>query len=108
SVYFISDRNGNYDFYQKNIDGTGLKRITDSPASEMEFSLSPDGTHVLYTSGDMSAADIYIMKTDGTGIKRITDNHSRETFLSWSPNGKTISFVSDIDGDLEVYTIPME
>jgi TolB protein len=72
------------------------------------MSWSPDGSHILFASGEMSATEIYIMKADGTELERITKKNSREKVLSWSPDGSAISFVSDRDGNYEIYSLKLE
>ena len=45
------------------------------------------------------------MRADGSGLRRLTENHARETALCWSPDGRAIVFVSDRDGNPDLYTL---
>ena len=45
------------------------------------------------------------MNADGSNVRRLTDNEAWEGHLAWSPDGRRIAFVSDRDGDDEIYVI---
>ena len=63
---------------------------------------------MLFVSGLDNEADIWIIDSDGTNLKNLTDNKVREANASWSPDGKSIAFISAIDGNLEVYAMPLK
>jgi TolB protein len=79
--------------------------MTVSDLPELELSRSPDGVKFIFTRGDGSEADIYMMNIDGSNQTRITENNFRETTLAWSPDSKSITFVSERDGNMEIYTL---
>ena len=45
------------------------------------------------------------MNTDGTGETRLTNNEAEDSQISWSPDGKQLAFVSDMDGNQEIYVM---
>jgi len=47
----------------------------------------------------------HINNADGTGLTRLTNNTAGEIAAHWSPNGSQIVFVSDRDGNNEIYTM---
>jgi Tol biopolymer transport system component len=49
--------------------------------------------------------DIYVIDSSGDGLTRLTNEAGREKQASWSPDGKRIAFVSDRDGNDEVYVM---
>jgi tricorn protease-like protein len=49
-VAFYSDRDGNPEIYRMNLDGSGLKRLTDDPAFDDSPALSPDGKQIAFLS----------------------------------------------------------
>jgi dipeptidyl aminopeptidase/acylaminoacyl peptidase len=55
-----------------NADGTGLTRLTDSPAYEFDPSWSPDGTQIAYRSDRGDESEIWVMNANGTGQRRLT------------------------------------
>ena len=61
---------------------------------------SPDGTHLAVSDG----TDIYLLQPDGTPLANVTlAPGSHETEPTWSPDGLRIAFVSDRDGNPELY-----
>jgi Tol biopolymer transport system component len=49
--------------------------------------------------------DIYVIDADGGRLTRLTNGAGRERQASWSPDGSRIAFVSDRDGNDEVYVM---
>lgn len=91
---FASDRDGNYEIYTMNDDGSGLTRLTNDPAEDSRPSWSPDGTRVAFDSDRSGNYDIYVMNADGSGLVRLTDDPSHDVFPVWSPDGTRIAFAS--------------
>jgi len=45
------------------------------------------------------------MNSDGSGQTRLTDNNAADFGPSWSPDGTKITFVSERDGNREIYVM---
>jgi Tol biopolymer transport system component/serine/threonine protein kinase len=54
---------------------------------------------------DGSLLQIWTMKPDGSDLRQLTFGPGNKTQPRWSPNGNRIAFVSDIDGNKEIYII---
>src|SRR4029453_12577648 len=50
SIVFTSERNGSADLYRVKPDGTGLERLTDSPAYDDQAAFSPDARQLVFVS----------------------------------------------------------
>jgi Tol biopolymer transport system component len=56
-------------------------------------------------SSRQELGDLYIIKTDGSGEARLfDDNLSLSLYPAWSPDGSQLAFVSNRDGNSEIYT----
>jgi Tol biopolymer transport system component len=104
-IAFMSDRDGNFEIYVINADGTGLIRLTNDPASDGSPSWSPDGRRIAFVSDRDGNSDIYVMNANGTGQVSLTDNPANDWDPSWSPDGRRITFVSDRDGNSDIYVM---
>ena len=104
-IAFVSARDGNWEIYVMNSDGTSQTRLTDNPAKELHARWSPDGRTIAFTSDRDGNYEIYVMNSDGTGKIRLTDNPHEDTHPSWSPDGKRIAFASSRDGNFEIYVM---
>jgi Tol biopolymer transport system component len=93
---FTSERSGSADIFRVRLDGTGLERLTDSPAFDDQGALSPNGRSLAFVSsrGDGST-DIYIMDVDSRRVRNLTNSRGGDFRPSWSPDGRTIAFSSD-------------
>jgi len=59
SVVFASDREGRYQIYSVNVDGSRLKKLIDSPHSDVRAFVSPDGQWVSFDRGVGTSRDVY-------------------------------------------------
>lgn len=64
--------------------------------------MSPDGQVLAVAAATRDRANIYLINLDGTVVKKITMS-GMNTDPDFSPDGTHLSFVSDVDGDEEIY-----
>jgi TolB protein len=96
---FAADIGGNVDIYIIRADGSGLHRLTRSPARDDSPSWSPDGRSLAFRSWRGGDEDIYVINADGTGERDIS--RSPETVdrsPAWSPDGSAIAFAKGAEG----------
>ena len=80
---FTSNRDGNPEIYVMNLDGSGLRRLTNHPGIDATPTWSPTGTQIAFTSDRGGAPSIYVVGVDGLGLRRLTFEHSDRA--TWSP-----------------------
>ncbi len=70
-IVFPSYRNGQYDLYTINVDGSGEAQLTNTPESEGYPKWSASGiAFTVWTNGD--DRQVYRMDADGTGVRQLT------------------------------------
>ncbi len=107
-IAFSSNRDGNYEIYVMNADGSGQTNLTNNSAYDNRPAWSPDGTKIAFTRNSNGFDEIYVMKADGSEQINLTNNPTANDYRpTWSPDGTKIAFVSDRDsatGD-EIYVM---
>jgi Tol biopolymer transport system component len=83
-IAFVSDRDGKWEIYIMNIDGSDQKRITDNASFEWGPHFSPDGSKIAFVSDRDDDLEIYIMNIDGSNQERLTFNESNDMIGSFS------------------------
>jgi TolB protein len=94
-IVFSTQRDGNYELYSMNRDGSGMVRLTATPEDEFQAAPSPDGTRIAFVRADQ----LFIMNADGSAVTQITGlpesalKHGVQ-YPSWSPDGRRILVAS--------------
>jgi hypothetical protein len=91
-IAFVSDRDGNKEIYLINTDKTGLKRLTNDSAADIDPDFSPDGRKIVFTSSRNGYYQIYTMNSDGSEQTRLLASQAADSSPLWSPNGEKIAF----------------
>jgi TolB protein len=84
------------DIFEINVDGTGLRRLTDTKGYDAECSYSPDGKQIVFCSNRDGNLELYIMDSDGKNARKLTNApncYNGGPFFS--PDGKRVVFRSD-------------
>jgi TolB protein len=95
-ILFASDKDGLDQLYVVNIDGSGLKKVSNLPALRGRSDWSPQGLIVTY-SGDPWRREIYIMNSDGSDQHQISPSGGNSQGPSFSPDGQWIAFTAYFD-----------
>ena len=96
-IVFQSDRDGNYDLYVMNPDGTDVRNLTNHPASDTGPVPSPDGRRIAFQSNRDGNNEIYVVDLETGKQTNLTNHPANDHSPTWSPDGSSIAFVSDRD-----------
>ena len=113
--------------YLMNIDGSGLRRISNGWGRTTCGFFYDGDKRVLYASTfahdhacppspdrsqgyvwPLGNLEIYTSKTDGSDLRALTNNGAYNAEATVAPDGKTIIFTSTRDGDIDLYTMNLE
>src|SRR5438132_774596 len=103
TIAFHSNRDGDFDIYVMNADGSGVRQLTHTTVHEFDPIWSPDGKRIAFSRLDETGDfDVIVINVDGSGAINLTNNDVVHDFAgAWSPDGKRIAFASNRDGDDE-------
>jgi dipeptidyl aminopeptidase/acylaminoacyl peptidase len=81
--------------YVMQIDGSGLKQLTNGAASSTAPRWSPEGKRIAFITG----GQVWTMEDDGDNKDKVTKISTSAAAPVWSPDGKWIAFTSDVYPD---------
>ena len=104
-IAFTTNRDGNPEIYVMNKDGSGVRRMTNSPGIDVSPTWSPTGGQLAWVSDRTGTARIYIMNADGTGQRvLINEECFRPTWASGKFNEIAYAGRSGPGYDIKIYS----
>ncbi len=104
-ILFQTDREGDWEIYVMNPDGTNPRNVSMNTAGDVEPDWSPDGTQIAFTRWVGNDRFIYVMDADGKNVKRLTLGPKWDEAPDWSPDGAWIAFQSMRDGKQQLFAV---
>lgn len=108
NMVFVSARGGSPQLWIRNMNGTGLRRLTDGRGQVDDPNWSPDGLHVAFswTAGyEIGAFNIFVMDVVSGQYVQLTSNAGVNENPSWAPDGKHLVYSSQRGRDVQIYTM---
>jgi Tol biopolymer transport system component len=131
-VLFTSTRNGDLDLYTMNVDGTGLRQITNTLGYDGGGFFSPDGKKIVWRANHPqtpeaklaylkllrqnlvrpTVMELWVADSDGANARQITNNGAANFAPFFTPDGQKILFASNVDDpqrrSFELYLINLD
>lgn len=108
-IAFTSNRDGDFEIYTANVDGTAIKVLTQNSAYDTNPNWCKDGSKIIFTSNRDGNFEIYLADSDGANPQNLTrSSSSNEDFAQFSPNCEKIIFNSNRDGDNEIFIMKVD
>lgn len=103
----VISEDGNSDIYLANLDGSGLRNLTNHPGIDVSPSWSPDGSQIAFVSNRHGSPQIFVMDANGGGARRVTFAGSYNQTPSWCPRADTplIAFTGADGGTYDIFTV---
>ena len=109
TIYYASDRNGNYDIFSADVTTGVEKQLSDSPDNEVKPVVSPDGRYLAYYSGLHQIMRYDLESGKGTvwvngGFFDLAVEPTTE--YGWSPDSKWLTFsMASLTGGLDINVV---
>jgi dipeptidyl aminopeptidase/acylaminoacyl peptidase len=107
-IAFHSKREGNYEIYLIDDDGTDERRITAHDARDMAPAISPDGTRIAFTSDRLDGAmHLFVMGIDGADVVRLSAGLDSTAIggVHWHPSAEKLVFDSRVDAVHQLFEV---
>ncbi|MDE0012596.1 MAG: hypothetical protein OXU36_15705 [Candidatus Poribacteria bacterium] len=91
-ILFTSTRDGNYEVYTMNPNGTEQVNLTHHRAADLDARWSPTGEQILFVSDRDGVRDLYFIDPDGSHVRRVFGKSTYRHDPTWSPDGKQIAY----------------
>jgi TolB protein len=123
-IAFSSNRDGDYDIYVINQDGSDLRNLTSDPSGALATLLflldksidvwpawSDEGDRIAFASSRTNIMmrseplDLVIMQSDASQVVQLTDTIDMDGLPAWLPGGDELVFVSERNEGAQIYRI---
>src|SRR5438876_8938960 len=105
-IAFHSTRDGDFQIYVMNPDGSGVARVTNDTGGSVDPIWSPDGKRIAYANFHSGRSEIFAINVVGTGETQLTTEGGFPG--AWSPDGTRIAFANSSDGDDEIFILNLD
>ncbi|MBL8160379.1 MAG: PD40 domain-containing protein [Anaerolineae bacterium] len=109
-ISFEMGDGGHWDIYLLDVQRGIQHNLTNHPATDEDYTWSPDGRRLAFVSERDGSPDIYVIEarcadwlTPCERLRNLSNSPAEDTSPSWSPDGTALLFVSNRDTQREIY-----
>jgi TolB protein len=104
---FVSDRSGTAQIYIMDDEGANVRRVITEGGEAAEPSWSPDGGWLAFQWRKSLTGffDVYVLEIATGKTYQLTKDGKRNEHPVWAPDGRHIAFVSDRNGNRQVFVM---
>ncbi|MGB5813383.1 MAG: hypothetical protein WBG86_22805 [Polyangiales bacterium] len=107
-VYFTSSRQGNSEIYSANLDGSAVRRLTNSRGIDVSPTCGP-GSKLAFVSNRHGSPQVFTMNRDGSEVTRVTFRGNHNQTPAWCMDaGQPLIAFSGRDSNFDVFTVNIE
>jgi TolB protein len=106
-IVFSSDRNGNNQIYEMELDGSYQRRITDNAFNDYNPTYNQDGTEIAFHSNEPGDLSIYKVNVDGTGRTQLYNSPGNDSYNpAWRVGtDQDITFARNNGGNPDIFKV---
>jgi Tol biopolymer transport system component len=93
-ILFSSNRSGNLDIWEMDVESGALSRITDYAGQDWDPAYTPDGRKILWSSDRSGVFEIWEAAADGSGARQVSHDGVDAENPTMTPDGEWILFLS--------------
>jgi len=105
-IAFYSGRDGDYEIYVMNTNGSNQRRLTFSPGRDASPVWSPDGQWIAFESERNGNYDLFAIRPDGSDLRQLTSGSENDWLPVFSADGQWLLFQSDRAGGMDIFRMP--
>ena len=107
-IVFQSDRDGNWNIFEIDLESKDLVRLTDNRADDEYPVYSPEGQKIAFKSNRTGKWQVFLMDRNGSNQEQLTLSDFPNYDPAWFPDGRRIAFTSDRGEGERIYLIDID
>lgn len=107
-AYFTSTRDENSEIYSANLDGSGVRRLTNHPGIDVSPTCGPGG-QIAFVSDRHGGPQIFVMDANGGGARRVTYRgaHNQTPAFCMNASKPLLAFTGRMGG-YDIFTVNLQ
>ena len=104
-VAFVSSTSGNADIWVQNVDGSGLRQLTNDPEADAWPAWSPDGLSIMFASTGPGGSETRVVSAEGGPAERFAEGFFRGDWIRNPAGAGTRMVTSDGRNGILLYDV---